>query len=152
TEVDNVTPDFFATLQLPLKQGAVFSSQLKPDDPPVIIINETFAQRIWPGESPVGRRVRFTTGDTWLQVIGVVGDARLAVRLDTPETRLQLYRPLVQAPSRYFSLAVRATTPEMLAPGVRQAVAAIDPDLPVAGANSVRTSVDRNLANFNLVI
>jgi putative ABC transport system permease protein len=152
-EVDLISPDFFATLQIPVKQGASFSPSLKPDDPPVIIVNEAFAQRFWPGENPVGRRLRFVASEQWFQIIGVVGDVRMAVRMDQPETRLQFYRPLVQTPSRYISLTMRAATPpETLASGVRQIVAALDADLPVAQAGSLRDGIDRSMSNLNLVI
>ncbi len=153
TEVGLVSPDYFAALKIPLKQGALFAPSLKPDDRPVVIVNEAFAQRFWPGASAVGRRVRFTPGDQWLEIIGVVGDVRMAVRLDRPETRLQLYRPLVQAPSRYTSLVMRAATPpETLAAAVRRTLTALDPDLPLAQAGSLREGIDRGMANLNLVI
>ncbi len=151
-ERGSVSPDFFAALQIPLKQGALFSPNLKADDPPVAIVNEAFARRCWPGETPIGRRVRFVENDRWIQVIGVVGDVRMAVRPDASETPLQLYRPLVQSPGRYLTIAVRAAVlPEALAPAVRQAVAAIDADLPVARPGSLRAEVDRMLSNVNLM-
>jgi predicted permease len=153
TEVDVVSRDFFATLRIPFRQGETFASGLKPDDPPVAIVNAAFAQRMWPGQNPLGRRVRFASGDQWLQVVGVVGDVRMAVRLDAPETRLQLYRPLVQEPHRYFAIAVRAAVPpETLASAVRHAVAALDPDLPVARSGAVRATVERGMSNLDLVI
>ena len=152
-EVDLISPDFFATLQIPVKQGAAFSPGLKPDDPPVIIVNEAFAQRFWPGENPVGRRLRFVASEQWFQIIGVAGDVRMAVRMDQPETRLQFYRPLVQTPSRYISVTMRAATPpETLASGVRQIVGALDADLPVAQAGSLRDGIDSNISNLDLVI
>lgn len=152
-EVDQVSPDFFATLGIPLQHGASFSPTLQAADPPVAVVNAALAQRFWPGENPVGRRLRFTTDDNWIQIIGVVGDVRMAVRLDAPETRLQIYRPLVQATTRYTSIIIRAATPPAtLAAAVRRAVSALDADLPVAGADSLRANLDRGLANLNLVI
>ena len=152
-EVGSVSPDFFATLQIPLKQGASFSSTLKPDDPPVAIVNETLAQTLWPGENPIGKRVRFVPGEQWLQIVGVVGDVRMAVRPDPPESRLQLYRPLVQAPTRYTSLVVRAATPpDTLATAVRTTIAALDADLPLSQGGELRAQIDRAMSNVNLVI
>lgn len=152
-EVDTVSADFFATLRIPLKQGSGFAPGLKADDPPVAIINESFARRFWPGENPIGRRVRFVPDEPWLEIVGVVGDVRLATRLDLPETRLQLYRPLVQAPTRYMSVVVRSSTPpETVTSAVRQTVAVLDADLPMAAAGSLRAAIDRGFSNFNLVI
>ncbi|HZP59008.1 MAG TPA: ABC transporter permease [Opitutaceae bacterium] len=151
-ESGSVSSDFFAALQISLKQGALFSTALKADDPPVAIVNEAFAQRFWPGENPIGRRVRFADRERWMQIVGVVGNVRMAVRADEPETRLQLYRPLVQTSPNYFTIALRADmSPEMLAPAVRQAVAALDADLPVARAGSLRAEIDRMLSNVNLM-
>jgi predicted permease len=152
-EVDSVSPDFFAALRIPLKQGSLFAPGLQPDAPPVVVINEACAQRLWPGENPVGRRLRFVPGDPWFEVIGVVGDVRMAVRLDEPETRLQLYRPQVQAPTRRTSIVLRsATPPEVLTDTVRQTVAALDADLPLTEAGSLRAGLERRFFNFNLVI
>jgi ABC-type antimicrobial peptide transport system permease subunit len=75
------------------------------------------------------------------------------VRPDAPETRLNIFRPSAQAPSRYLAIAVRASMPpESVVGPVRQAVAAIDPDLPLAGAGSLRVETRRGMSNFNLVI
>src|SRR5204863_240050 len=66
---------------------------------------------------------------------------------------LQLYRPLVQAPSRFVTLVLRsALPPESLSKSVREAVASLDADLPVAQPGSLRANVEHNLSNLNLVI
>ncbi|MEO6004932.1 MAG: ABC transporter permease [Opitutus sp.] len=148
-----VTADYFKALQIPLKAGAFFTPALTEKEPAVAIVNESFAKRFWPNESALGRRVRLRDKDEWIQIIGVVGDAGLLGRFDTPETALQLYRPLVQAPSRYVSLVLRSSlAPDSLTKSVRQAVAALDPDLPVAQPGSVRVAIDHNLSNINLVV
>jgi predicted permease len=148
-----VSPDYFSALRIPLRQGRFFASGLKADDPLEVIVNESLARKFWPGQDPLGRRLRFADREQWLAVVGVVGDVGMPARLDAPETRLQLYRPLVQAPSRNLVIALRAgVPPETLSAGVRAVVAAMDPDLPVIRAGSVRDEMERNLANINLVI
>jgi len=152
-EVATVSPDYFATFRIPIKQGAVFTSQLTEKDPPVALVNEAFAKRFWPGENPVGRRVRLGDDEKFTQIIGVVGDVKMVVRFDAPTTRFQLYRPLIQVPSRYLGLAIRSSLPaESLTKSVREAVAAFDPDLPVSRPGSLRADIDRNLSNIDLVI
>jgi predicted permease len=147
-----VSPDFFAALRLPLQQGRLFTASLKPEDPPEVVVNTTLARRMWPGENPIGKRLRFVDNDEWLEVIGVVGEARMAVNLAEPDTRLQAYRPLVQDPQHNLAITLRTSlAPEALAPAVRQAVAALDADMPVAQPDSLRASNERNLANLNLV-
>jgi predicted permease len=152
-ETGLVSPDFFTTLRIPLRQGAFFPPDLKADDPPVAIVNQALADRFWPGENPIGRRVRFAAGGPWLQVVGVVGDVRMLILPSAPATQLQLYRPLAQVPSRYVSIALRAAVPpETLTPAVRQAVSALDPDLAVARAGALRALTDGYMSYLNPVI
>jgi len=148
----SVSPDYFAALQIPLAQGRLFAAGLKPEDPPEVVVNASLARQLWPGADPVGRRMRFLDNDRWMEVVGVVGDARMAVNLEEPDTRLQAYRPLVQEPQHNFAIALRTSlAPEALAPAVRQMVAALDADLPIAQPGSLRASIELNLANLNLV-
>lgn len=153
TQVGTVTAGYFAALGIPLKQGAVFTDHLKETDPAAAVINESFANRFWPGESPIGRRVRLGDNEQWVEIIGVVADVGMLARLTALDTPLQLYRPLVQAPSRYVGIVLRTSVvPESVTKSVREAVASLDPDVPVAQPSSLRASYERNLANLNLVI
>jgi len=152
TQNASVSSEYFAALRMVLKKGSLFSATLTEKDPDVAVINESFAQRFWPGQDAVGRRVRLGDSDKWVQIIGVVGDVKLLGRMDRPETPLQLFRPLIQAPSRFLTLTLRSTlAPESLTSSVRAAVAAIDPDLPVAEPGSLQADVDRNLSNIHIV-
>ena len=153
TEIASVSPDYFAVLRIPLKQGALFSPTLTEKDPLVAVVNESFARQFWPGQSPIGRRVNVDNSGKWLQIIGVVGDVQMIVRLDTPVTRLQIYIPLVQAPTRYVGITLRTSlAPASLTAGVRDAVAAIDSTVVVNQPGTVRGISERNLANIDLVI
>lgn len=148
-----VSSDYFTTLGIPLREGTWFAPNLTEKDRPVAVVNEAFARRFWPGHSAVGRRIRFADSETWMQVIGVSADTRMAARPDTPETPLHIYRPLVQKPAHYLAIVVRSRmAPESLVTPVRQAIARIDADLPVARAGSLRAELDRNLSNLNLVV
>ena len=153
TQVGTVTSDFFVALQIPLKQGAIFSADVTEKDPAVAVVNEAFARRFWPDGSAVGRRVRLGDDQQWLEVVGVVGDVGMLGRLTALDTPLQLYRPLSQNLTRYVGLVLRTSvTPESLTKSVREAVAALDADLPVAQPGSLRAAYERNLTNLNLVI
>lgn len=152
-EVASVSGDYFSALRIPLRQGRTFPSHLTERDPAVLVVNEAFARRFWPDGSAIGRRVRFGDDETWHEIIGVVGDVRGPARLEAPATRLQAYRSIIQAPSRYFTIALRtAVAPESLTPAVRHAIAAIDGDVAVADPGSVRENFLRNMSNLNLVI
>src|SRR5690606_13708940 len=101
----------------------------------------------------IGKRLRLGDAEQWIEVVGVAGDVGLPARMETPETRLQLYRPLLQRPTRYVVIALRTTRPPAtLTQEVRQAVAAFDPDLPVAHPVELRAEFNRALSNLNLVI
>ncbi|HUL53439.1 MAG TPA: ABC transporter permease [Opitutaceae bacterium] len=152
-QVGTVTSDFFAALQIPLKQGAIFSANITEKDPAAAVVNEAFARRFWPEGSAVGRRVRLGDNEQWIEIVGVVGDVGMLARMTALDTPLQLYRPLAQNLSRYVGLVLRTSvTPESLIKSVREAVATLDADLPVAQAGSLRSLYDRNLTNLNLVI
>ncbi|HTZ20780.1 MAG TPA: ABC transporter permease [Opitutaceae bacterium] len=147
-----VSPDFFAVLGIPLRTGHLFSASLSETDPAAVIVNESAARRFWPGESAIGKRFARLGDAGWLEVIGVVGDVRYAGVPGEPDTRLQIYRPLVQAPGKYLHVTLRSRVePAALSDAVRRAVAAIDPDLPVQQPGAVRAKIARAATNFDLV-
>ncbi len=149
----NVSADYFSVAQIPIKRGAVFPRDLRTDDRPMIVINEAAAQRFWPGQDPIGKRLRVKDRDELAEVVAVVGDVRMAGNLSEPNSRLQVYRPIVVSPPRYQLIALRTSVPpETIANSVRLAVAALDPDLPVANGGSVRENIRQNMANINVVI
>ncbi len=145
-----VTSDFFATLGLQLVEGRLFPADLRADSPRVAVINESMARQFWPNASALGRR--FGNPDPkereWVEVIGVVRDAGFVSNFSVPDTRLQVYRPLVQEPWGYLQIALRARNPEALAEPLRRAVADLDPDLPVADLRTVREAIDQAQHNF----
>lgn len=143
-ETQAVSSDYFAALGIRLRQGSFFPADYQSGDSPVCIVNQSLADRFWPNQDPLGRRLRFTAvntlgaGEEWFQIIGVVDDVRMLRRLDAPATRLQLYRPLIQVPNRYLIVVVRAEqSPAAMVAPVRRAVAAVDADVVVALAGSV---------------
>lgn len=148
-----VTPDYFATLGIPLKQGATFPPDLASagPGPALAIINESFARQFWPGTSPLGRRFRSGSEEQWFQVVGVVGDVRIATSFTPPASRLQFYRPLRE--NRYITIALHsALAPETLEKTVRAAVAGLDADVSVSNAGSLGANLEGALANNDLII
>jgi putative ABC transport system permease protein len=147
-----VTPDFFATLGLQLVEGRLFPDNIRASSPQVAIINETMARQYWPGKSAIGKRIGGTDPKerNWKEIIGVVRDVGFVANLSTPDSRFQVYRPLVQEPWGYLQIAIRARNPETLAEPLRRAVAEVDPDLPVAWVNTVPQAVDNAQRNFKV--
>jgi predicted permease len=148
-----VTPGYFATLGIPVKQGAVFDASTRADGTRVVVVNEAMARRFWPGRDPIGQRIGDPDPEdrSWREVVAVVGDVGYSANLAEPDTPLQMYVPLVQQPPGYITLAMRTSSSSAsVASGLRAAVAGLDPDLPVFAIASARERAREQMANFVL--
>ena len=148
-----VTGDYFETLGARLQQGRTFNSADTADHPKVVIINETTAHSYWPNESPIGHRISSTGKNRdYFEIVGVVNDLAFPGDLGEPYTRYQAFVPVAQSAPAYFTLLVRTSTkPEALANSLSNAVAGIDPDLPVYRVRSARATVDQGLGSISLL-
>jgi len=117
---------------IPVLKGRAFTDQDKPGAPPVIIVNETMAQKYWPGADPIGKRVRFNAPlqqAPWMQVVGVVQDVKH--ELQAPVTA-DYYLPHAQDVWSSMVLVARTKAePLSLASDMRQQVWSLDKDQPV---------------------
>jgi putative ABC transport system permease protein len=137
-EKHSITPGYFAALETPILQGRDFSSQDQPDSPKVAILNRTMVEKLWPGENPIGKRVK--DGGEWLGVIGVVPDVRFNGPGEPPA--FQIYRSIGQSPQPVLTFILRTppqlnTDPLTLAEPARRAVASLDPKLAVSNITSL---------------
>ncbi|HEX7121019.1 MAG TPA: ABC transporter permease [Gemmatimonadaceae bacterium] len=131
-----VGPDHFATLDIPLRRGRVFTSSDVAGAPRVAIISETAARRFFPNEDPLGRRIWFGSGgsvsaETSAEIVGIVGDV-VYNPLDRRPNLASVYTPYAQftyAMRMVFVRTNQGTDPLVLVPALRQAVASVDPDL-----------------------
>jgi predicted permease len=127
-----VTNSYFHAMQIPILRGRGFTSQDSDKGQPVVVVNEAFAKRYWPGEDPVGKRIRFDgpmNHEPWQTVVALVGNVRN--QLDRPAPA-EMYFPLRQHTQSTMALVVRTSTdPKSLVETVRAQVAALDRDLPV---------------------
>ena len=125
-----VSSDYFRVMGIPLRRGRLFDEHDRAGAPAVVVINETFARRVWGGEDPLGKQIRMGGPDLRV-VVGVVADVRHA-GLDAPP-EMQIYLPQAQWVDADMILVFRAVgDPGQLAAAVRQAVWAVDPDQPVS--------------------
>lgn len=151
-------PQYFRAMRIPLRAGRIPDQRDAPSAPPVVVINETMARSLWPGEDPVGRRVKVNMWDpdAEAEVIGVAADVRQD-RLDGDQ-RAMIYYPSAQAPTIGMNLVIRTAGPPLeLAAPMRAAVRDIDVDLPVGQvttmASLVRSSIaDRRFPMFLLTL
>ena len=71
-----MTPDYFRTMKIPLLLGRDFADRDDLQSPPVAVINQTFARTMWPGEDPIGKRIRVPDFKISVAIVGVVGDVK----------------------------------------------------------------------------
>jgi predicted permease len=148
-----VSPGYFDAMATEIKRGRGFDGRDVRGAQRVIIVDERLAQKFWPGQDPVGRRMYFPGNsqdflqpppvEEWLTVVGVVENVRLDGLVDGAGFRTvgAYYLPLAQGFQRTLTLAVRtATEPTAVTSAIRAELAAIDPELPFYG---VRTMDER---------
>lgn len=141
-----IMPRFFATMGIPLLRGRDFTPSDRGESAPVMIVNQAFARRYFPGEDAIGKRVtlhfRRTPDAAFLsrEIVGVVGDVHQH-RLDEP-TRPTVYVAELQDPSPNFFVVVRTALPvTRIAPTLRAQVRAIDSSLGITKINSVTDAI-----------
>lgn len=142
--VNEVGGDFFAAFNLPPILGRTFELRDDSSAAAVAVINQTMAEKFFPGEDPLGRH--FTAGRGDREIVGVVPDIRYEnVRQEIPPTA---YAPFAQAPAGSANFAVRSTiAPAILAASVRRVVGTIDSKLPVANVRTQEDELERLLAD-----
>ncbi len=146
-----ISPPYFQTLGATVRQGRAFTEADEASAAPVVIVNERFASQSWPGEDPLGKRLRFTPGATaepWLTVVGVVSNI---VQNDTTAQRFDplVYRPFLQQPvAAMFVLARTRVPPASLARVFQREIQAVDADLLVGpGGDAIASSLDERLTH-----
>ena len=135
-----VTDGYFQALEVPLISGREFTESDREKSDPVVVVNESFAHAVWPGQNPLGQII---TQDGGRRVVGVVAD----VHHGGPERSggLEMYLPMRQTGDyAAMKLVVRTTLPpESLAAGIRAALRPVDPNLPVTEFQTMQDLVDK---------
>ncbi len=156
--VRDVTPAYFTTLGISLLQGRAFSEADGGDSiaPKVAIVNRAMANRLWPGENPIGKRFSiFTPPDrpNYREVVGVVADVRQA-RLDA-QPAIEAYEPFRRTASGSMAVVVQTTRDaSSLIQSIRAIAAALDKTVPVYDARTMDEQIARSLASrrFNAML
>ena len=144
---DEVSSGLFHVIGTPLLHGRFFSAADGPDSPPVAIVNDAMARRLWPAADPVGKRFKIGAPDSaapWFTVVGIVADMRRQGLEQEPVP--QMFQPLAQNTSRLATLLVRTTShePLQMAAAVQAAVQRVDKRVPLYGV----TTLDHRLGAF----
>jgi putative ABC transport system permease protein len=146
--VEIVSPGFFETLDIALAAGRTFTAQDHIDAPRAVIINETLAKAAWPGQDPIGRRMRSggeNSQSPWMTVGGVIQDVR---RGDvTRAIRPELYMCALQVTPRTQMVVVRtAGDPAAILPTLRREVQALNPQLPLFATGTLEAELSETLS------
>jgi putative ABC transport system permease protein len=131
-----VTASYFDTMGMPIRRGRGFEAR---EAAPSVIVNESMAKKYFPGEDPLGRRVRF--GDSpWFSIVGIVADAH--VRGAREAVRIETFIPYWQFPEPGMNIVLKtAGDPALLAGPLKQAVSSIDRNVPVQGITTLAEMV-----------
>jgi predicted permease len=129
-----VQGDYFRAMEIPVIDGRLFTDADRRPGPLVMLVDARMAADLWPGQSPIGKRVRLGGSDDteapWITVVGVVGRVK-QYTLDG-DSRIALYLPHAQFPTRVMNVVVRSSIePAALASAARRAVRDVDPNLPL---------------------
>ncbi|MFL6584248.1 MAG: ABC transporter permease [Chthoniobacterales bacterium] len=152
-----VSAEYFRTLRIPLLKGRLFDDREGYDDPGVVVISDSLAQKYFQKEDPIGKRITFgdpEAKDTrWLTVIGIVGDVR-GKTLST-EPYAQVYGSYRQSPRRALTVVARtAGDPLAMANTLRQDVSALDPQQPLYNVRTAEQVLAESIARprFNTLL
>ena len=147
-----VSPGYFRAMAVPVLKGRGLSDDDMPGKPMVIVVNETMAKKLWPGEDPINKKVSAASANgPWMTVVGVVGDIKH--RGLTSEPRMEMYASYRQLPRDSMTVVMRTTSdPVPMAASLRKEVWAIDKDQPVTTIKTMDEAVSESIARerFNM--
>ena len=140
------TPHYFRAMGIPLIQGRGFLEQDRFDSPKVVVVNQLLAERVWPGERPVGKRLRFVWAD-WqsYEVVGVVGNTKSYGLVE--DSQPELFVPHAQIPYTVMNLVIRTTgEPASMTAAVRKTILDQDPYQPPHSIVTMRDLISDSIA------
>jgi putative ABC transport system permease protein len=154
-----IATDYFKTMGIPVRRGRIFDERDRLDSAPVVIVNERFAQKYFPGEDVLGKRIQpgFSaddSGEKIREIVGVVGNVKhLSLKNeDSPE----MYLPRTQIPIHIMSIVIRASVsnPNPITNSLRKELAAMDATIPLTSVRVFEEYISRSLARprFNTLL
>jgi len=154
-EMNVVTADYFQTIRTPLLRGRPFEARDTKDQPPAIIVDQLLAERYFPGEDAVGKRVRMHTGGDgaveFRVIVGVVPHLKVK-GFDETTVLPQAYLPITQMPQTGLVVLLRTTlSPKSLEKPVREIVASLDPAQPAFEFKTMQERVEETWATPRLM-
>jgi macrolide transport system ATP-binding/permease protein len=143
-EYNEVGPEYFATMEIPMVSGREFTRADDENAPLVAVVDETMVAKYWRGEDPVGQRLQ--ARDRWMRVVGVAKAAKYSNFLERPKSFF--YVPLRQNVSKLVSLHIRTRQSiETMTPALAREVHALDPGLAAYAMITMREQVNRSTSS-----
>jgi putative ABC transport system permease protein len=141
-----VSPDYLRTMGVRLVRGRGLTRADRAGAPLVVLISESLAQKYWPNEDPIGKRIEGPDGTEWGTIVGIVADVKHDQLSEVHKSAF--YRPMLQAGiTGPMSLVVRTTAdPGTFAASLRSVVASVDADTPVSDIRTMDQLVSASLA------
>jgi predicted permease len=141
-----VTAGYFSTLGIPLRRGRFFTDGDRKGSAPVVLVDENLARQYWPGQNPIGQRIRRASNDApWETIVGVVGHVKHSALVGDSDKGV-CYHSLLQDPSPdVFVVAKTPGNPAILAGVIREAVRSVDSAQPVHGMKSMDQRIAESL-------
>jgi putative ABC transport system permease protein len=140
-----VDTDYFTTMKVPLLRGRAFDDQENPKSTPVVVVNQTLANRLWPGQDPVGKRLFF--GDekkSYYEVVGVAADGKYLTLGEAP--RPYVYRSMRQEDLQDRTVVARTMgDPHATLASIRQISHELDPKVPVTNLETLEQATSVSL-------
>lgn len=153
--VHRVMPEFFATMGIQLRNGRTFLESESTPASRVVVVSEHVVSRFWPGEDPIGKRLKLGTvasQNPWLTIVGVAGEVKYRGLPENPTADPDLYFPFVDR-AQQVSMVVRTTgDPASILASVRQAIRDADPNTPVFGVFTMTERIADQTAQFRFVM
>jgi putative ABC transport system permease protein len=146
-----ITPEYFRTMEIPLRAGRTFTDADSAAAPRVAIVSQTFADRYFDHENPLGRRIR--QRDDWITIVGIVGEIK-HTGLDAEMTP-HVYYPFTQGGQFRTRIVIRTENdPLNYIAAVRQQIQAVDRNLPIYEVFTMNQLIDASIASrrFNLLL
>jgi predicted permease len=143
-QVNSVGRDYFETLGIPIVRGRALAASDRRGSPPVVVVNETMAEKFWAGKEPLGQRFRFFGEDAMVEVVGIARNAKYNSLGEDPQP--YIYVPLDQAFSGALTLIARAhESPAAIMLPVQRELSALHRDMPLVGISTVGQLLSNSL-------
>jgi predicted permease len=153
--IHTVSPDFFSTLGIPLAQGRTFTDNELTPQSTAIVVSDQVVKRFWPGQDPIGKRLKLGAVDSnnpWLSIVGVAGDVKYRGLPENPTKDPDIYIPFVDR-NAIVAIAVRTTgEPTAVAGAIRAAIRAADPSITVYSVRSMDELIGAQTAQSRFIM